>query len=160
MAEHKCSEADCSETAERYCFTCVEYFCAEHECEHLVNSVQLGTSWLSTPAVVERMSDQELADTRLRLVTQLYAIDRELFDRKFDTYRRTGGSRNLQIGDLVEFRTKGRGGRRPPGQRPPKKASISETTTAQTLSAALKGLKPETMKKVQEAFMKKFGGGK
>jgi uncharacterized UBP type Zn finger protein len=159
MAEHKCSEPDCSEEAVRYCFTCVEYFCGEHTCEHL-NSVQYGKSWLSTPAVVERMSDQELADVRLRLVTQLYAIDRELFNRKFDSVKRTGGVPKIFLEDLSEHEVRRFGERKSKsktGKSKPK-ASVSKIETAQTISAALKTLKPETMKKVQEAFMRKFGG--
>lgn len=153
MADHKCSEPDCLEEAVRYCFTCVEYFCGEHTCEHL-NSVQTGQSWLSNSAVVERMTDQELADVRLRLVTQLYAIDRELFNRKFDAVKRTGGVPKIFIEDISE-RKRTYGGKRK--SREPK-PTVSMHTTAQSIGEALKTLKPETMKKVQAAFMRKFGG--
>jgi hypothetical protein len=109
----------------------------------------VGRSWLSNDAVLERITDDELARIRATLSMQLAAVDRELFDRKFDSYKRTGKIPTLRVDDLSDRRTKRR--TRKPDGRP--KTTI--TKQAQDFGDALRNLKPETLKRVQDALRKR-----
>lgn len=76
-----CEFPDCDSEAFRHCITGCGWRCAEHPCIHMPEPD--GSSWLSTEAVVSRMSDQELSTARLRLALQIQAIDYEMATRKF-----------------------------------------------------------------------------
>lgn len=75
-----CEVEDCGNEAFRHCISGCGWRCAEHPCSHMANDEG---SWLSTEAVIGRMSDSELSDARLRLSLQISAIDNEISRRKF-----------------------------------------------------------------------------
>lgn len=75
-----CEVEDCGNEAFRHCISGCGWRCAEHPCMHMADAEG---SWLSTGAVIGRMSDSELSDARLRLSLQITAIDNEISRRKF-----------------------------------------------------------------------------
>lgn len=82
-----CEFPDCGNEAFRHCIAGCGWRCAEHPCIHMPDPDGVSNSWLSTDAVVSRMSDKELASARLRLSLQLHAIDYEMAMRKFHMHR-------------------------------------------------------------------------
>lgn len=75
-----CEVEDCGNEAFRKCMSGCGWRCAEHPCMHMSNAEG---SWLSTENVIQRMTDQELSEARLRLSLQISAIDNEVVRRKF-----------------------------------------------------------------------------
>lgn len=82
-----CEFPDCGSEAFRHCVAGCGWRCAEHPCIHMPEPES--NSWLSTDAVVARMSDQELSAARLRLSLQLQAIDYQMALRKFHLHKPT-----------------------------------------------------------------------
>lgn len=82
-----CEAEDCGAEAFRHCVAGCGWRCAEHPCIHMPDGESC--SWLSTDAVVSRMSDAELSSARLRLALQLQAIDHEMAIRRHQTQRRS-----------------------------------------------------------------------
>lgn len=85
LSEDICEVEDCGNEAFRYCFVGCGWRCTDHYCEHMAASG--GNSWLSTDAVVSRMTDAELTSVRLRLQLQISAIDNEIHHRTFNRDR-------------------------------------------------------------------------
>ena len=82
LSEDICQVEDCGNESFRYCFLGCGWRCTEHYCEHM-HGVE-SQSWLSTSAVVARMSDADLTSVRLKLQLQITAIDDEISHRKFN----------------------------------------------------------------------------
>lgn len=76
LSEDICQVDDCGNEAFRYCYLGCGWRCTDHYCDHM-HGVE-PQSWLSTSAVVSRMTDQELTSTRLKLQLQISAIDAEV----------------------------------------------------------------------------------
>lgn len=82
LSEDICEVEDCGNEAFRYCFLGCGWRCTEHYCSHMHDTKS--QSWLSTDAVVARMTDAELTSTRLKLQLQIQAIDAQIAIRTFN----------------------------------------------------------------------------